>query len=155
LPHTHLVEGAVEGDFGLDLGQGKAGVLETGDSLAEGLAFQQVRHSQVHDALGRGNRLGGDSQALPGQFVHHDDKALVELAEQGICRQAQVLEKQLGGVGGALADHLDLLAPVEAGEAGVHQAQGGPLGPPAGLGDGGNDDQVGVDSAGDEYAPGC
>ena len=67
--------------------------------------------------------MGGNTEALTGQFGHHDDKALVFLAQQGVGGQAHIGEKQLGGIRGVLADFLDLLAAGEALQRGVDQEQ--------------------------------
>jgi hypothetical protein len=94
--------------------------------------------------------LCGDAEALPRQFLHHDDEAAVLLAEQRIRRQAYVLEEQLCRVRGVLADLLDLAALLEAREAGVDQEQGRALGALARVRDRRDDDQVRVDAVGDE-----
>ena len=75
---------AVDGYFGFHLGQFEAGVLEAGNGGAESLALQHVIDSDVHGSLGGGDRLGGDAEALPGQFLHHDDETFVQLAQEGV-----------------------------------------------------------------------
>ena len=101
-------------DFAVQLGEREARVLEGADRLAEGVALADVVERQPSAASRGGDGRGGDRQALLGEVGDEVAKALALLAEQVLDRNAHVVEGQLGGVLGVLADLLEVAPALEA-----------------------------------------
>ena len=135
--------------LGLQARQREAGVLEVEDRLLEGGALLGELHRLVEGALRAG--LGGqrDRQTLLGQLVHQVGEALALFAQTVGDRDAHVLEEQLGGVGGVLADLVEVAPAGEAVAVGLDQDQRDALGALRRVGLGHDHDHVGVLAVGD------
>ena len=122
------------------------------DRLAERLALLDVVDGERERALDHGLGMDRDDQALARQVVHELREALAFLgAEQVLRRQLDVVEEQLGGVGGIEAELLELAAAAEARRiVGLDHHQRDAFGARARIGLGDDDDQVGVLAVGDE-----
>lgn len=114
-----FAERFVDLHLGVQVGEDEAGVLEFADRLAEGLAFLGVGDGAVDHAFAGGDGAERQNQAFAGQFVHQVSEAAPFPAEDLVGADFDVLEEQLGGVGGVVAHLFQVPAAGEAGQAGV------------------------------------
>ena len=145
-----FAERFVDLHLGVQVGEDEAGVLEFADRLAEGLAFLGVGDGALDHAFAGGDGAERQDQAFAGQFVHQVGEAAPFPAEDLVGADFDVLEEQLGGVGGVVAHLFQVPAAGEAGQAGVDGEQGHALGAGVGVGFGGEHDDVAVLAVGDE-----
>ena len=104
----------------------------------------------LQQVLGGGDAGDGDGQPLLGEVGHQVDEGAVQLAEQVLLGDADVVEEQLGGVLGLLADLVEVAAALEALRAALDDEQAEPLRAALGCRLRDDDDQVGEDAVGDE-----
>lgn len=140
-------------DLGLAGGQLELGVLEVRDRLAEDGALAHVLLGEAYGGLGLRVGAEGDAPTLGGQVRTEVVEALVLLAEQVLDGHLDVDERELGGVGGAQAQLVQLAADGVALGPGVHGEEGDAEAAVVfarGGGAGADDHAVGVDATGDE-----
>jgi len=137
--------------LGLQVGELELGVLEVPDGLAEGLAVLHVVDGVLQAGLEHGRGAQRDREALLRQLFHQRVHALALAAEDVAGGNAHVVEEELGGVGGMLADLVELAAAAEARAVGLDEDQAHRLGAGlGGIGLGDQDDQVAVQAVADE-----
>ncbi len=119
--------------------------------MAECLALHGVVDRPVDHRLGHRGGADGLGQALLRQLGHHQGETLALAAEHGAGRDPQVLEEQFGRVLGLHAELVEILAPHETGQAGIHQEQGDALGAMRGVGLGRQHHHVAQLAVGDEH----
>ena len=100
--------------------------LELGQRATEGLALLAVANRVAHGQLHPGDRPERGDEALALEVGHDVIEAVILLAEPVADGDAHVFEEQLGGVGGLVADLLELLADVEALDVGRADHEGDP-----------------------------
>ena len=88
--------------------------LEVGDGMAELAPSLRVGHRGFQRGLGDPDREGGDADAAAVQDLQRVHEPVALLAQEVLGGHAAVLEDQLGGVGGAHAELVLLLARPEA-----------------------------------------
>src|SRR6185436_3299659 len=106
--HAHYLH------LGRDFGQFEARILEARHRLAECLALVHVVDGPAQGRLAFGGRADSDLHALPRQFLHQVDEAVVLLTEQVLGRYLYVVEKEFRRV---LALQAHLLQALALGEA--------------------------------------
>src|SRR5690606_33569824 len=103
-------QGARRLHLGGALGEDELGVLERRHGLAEDRALLHVLAGELHGGGRGGVGVGRDAEALLGEVVRQVLEAAALLAEQVLDGDADVGERQLGGVGAAQPDLLQLAA---------------------------------------------
>jgi hypothetical protein len=114
-----------------------------------GALLDVVEAEREHVLAGRG---GGhrDREPLLGQVGHQLEEPGPLLAEQVLLGTGHIVEEQLGGVLGVLADLVEVAAALEPVHAALDDEQADPLVPGLGVGPGDHDHEVGEDAVGDE-----
>src|SRR5262245_14536011 len=101
--------------LGLALRQGKLGILEFDDLLAESLTLLDVVDGESKRALDHGLGMYHNDKAFARKIFHQLREALAFLgAKQALRRKLHVLEEQFGGVGGIETELLELATATEA-----------------------------------------
>ncbi|MNM35126.1 hypothetical protein D3C81_457980 [compost metagenome] len=125
-----VVDGQAHGrGLGLDVRELEFGVLEVPDGLVERLAVLHVLDGLLQQAFELGGAVQGDHQALLRQLFHQVHEALVLFTEQVAHRHTDIVEEQLGGVGGMLADLVQLAPAAEPFTVALDHDQAAALGP--------------------------
>ena len=115
LPWSLRIAGAADqhpGGVALDdhVGDHLLDELEAGERDAELLALLRVVDRGVDAAVADPDAAGGDAVAAVVEGAHRDLEAVADLAEHRVVADLDLVERDLGGVGGAQAElAVDLL----------------------------------------------
>ena len=136
--------------MGGHLGQPKTHRLVVEDGLAKALALLGVGDGAVQRAARHAHTLGGDTNAPAFERAQRDLVALAFIADQVLGRDAAVVEVDLGGVAGVLAELVfqprhHIAGRVGGDDEGAHAFFASAL-----VGHGNDDGHVAVLAAGDE-----
>ena len=137
--------------FGLEIGEDEAGILEIEDRLAERLAVAGEFNGVVERALRAGLRRDGDGQPLLRQFAHQIDEALALFAQAVGDRHADVVEEQFRRIRLVLTDLVEVATALEpfAVRFDQHDRDALVSGLDLGVGLDADEDQIGVLAIGD------
>ena len=124
--------------------------LKFADGAAELLSLAAVLERAIVGAGGHAEAQGGNRDASAVENAHGIDKALAFGSEQVFPGNFAVLKDQLGGVGGAQAEFVLLLAGAKAGRAALDDEGGETARTDGFIGDGNDHNYVGVGAIGDE-----
>ncbi len=119
--------------------------------LAELLAFVDVRQDDVERGLHEAERPGGQHHALVVEAAHQHVDALADLAEHGLRRNFAVGEYELGGVGAAHAELVELGPLRKALHAALDDEGGDAARARGGIGLGVDDEGLGEGTVGDPH----
>ena len=130
-------------------GESEARVLEIEHRLAESFPVLGEGNRLVDRALRAALRGDGDRKPFLRQLAHQIFETPAFLAKTVRDRNTHIGKEQFGGVGGVLADLVEIAATGKALPLGFHKDEGDSIGAARWIGLGDGDDQIGMLAVGD------